>query len=255
MPLEEAVVQQIVEAVIAQLQAGGGMPKRRKRAAGPTALLVVDATGPALEAALPAVTTLLNDTLASAVLVPSGRLSEAQITDLKTKLGLEEVWTPEAGCLRSKVAEVSIVVGVSLSASLLARTALLLVDDAAAEALLEGVFAGKPVVAALDGCDPEAAPVQLPARLFRRFQEYIADLDSYGMKLCAAADLSKQVLAALTGVATPGAASTPDLLTAEDVRRIADGGAKQLEISSRTIVTPLAQDLADERGLKLKISD
>jgi hypothetical protein len=153
------------------------------------------------------------------------------------------------------VAEVSIVVGVSLSAALLARTALLLVDDPAAEALLEGVFAGKPVIAALDGCDPEAAPVQLPARLFRRFQEYIADLDSYGMKLCAAADLSKQVVAALTGVATPGAASTPDLLTAEDVRRITDGGSKQLEISSRTIVTPLAQDLADERGLKIKISD
>jgi len=142
-----------------------------------------------------------------------------------------------------------------MSASLLARTALLLVDDAAAEALLEGLFAGKPVIAALDGCDPEAAPAQLPARLYRRFQEYLTDLDNYGVKLCAAADLSKQVVAALTGVATPGAASTPDLLTAEDVRRIADGGAKQLEISSRTIITPLAKDLADERGLKLKVSD
>ncbi len=258
MAIDEALVQQVVEAVVAALRQGGTPPpKRTPRKGAPNAVLVVGSVGPDFEAAAPAVQELLNEVLGDAVIVPSFLCAdEDSVGYMKDVFALEAVFEPGAGdSLADLVAESSVVVGVSMPLPLLAKTALLLMDDPAVQALLNGVFYERPVVCALDGCDPEAAPGQLPARMYRRLQEYLADLEGYGFSMCAAADLDSTVKALLTGAPAESGPAVPDLVTAEDVRRLASNGNSQLELPANTIITPLAKDLADELGIRLLIRD
>jgi hypothetical protein len=150
-----------------------------------------------------------------------------------------------------------IVLVAHLSRTTLARTALGLSDSPAAGLVLNALWAGKPVVVAKDGVDPDLAArdpsgaPDAPRALVRLYEEYLDRLEACGCRVVPAARIADTVLALLTGrePSRERPLQSRRVVTEEDVRRAARRG-EPLDVT-RAIVTPLARDAARELGVDL----
>lgn len=146
-----------------------------------------------------------------------------------------------------------------LSVNTLSKVSLLTADALVPNLLLHGLFMGKPVVLARDGVDPAGEGRRVlgidhatPA-LRQALDDRLRTVAGYGCRITDVRSLHATVNSALdssSARAPAGPLPAGPLVTAADVRRAhRDGGA--LSLSSRSLVTPLARDLAMALGVRL----
>ncbi len=148
-----------------------------------------------------------------------------------------------------------------LTRTTLARIGLGLSDSLASTLVLNALWAGKPVVVAKDGVDPDLAArdasgaPDAPRALARVYEEYLDRLEAFGCHVIPAARLSETVISLLTGrePTRERPLQSRRVITEEDVQRAARRG-ESLDVS-RAIVTPLARDAARELGVELRSGD
>jgi hypothetical protein len=162
------------------------------------------------------------------------------------------------------------VVSPLMSVNTLSKVSLLLADDLVTNLILHALFMGKAVVVARDGADPTGSGRSalsfdkgrgaLNEALFNRLQ-IVAD---YGCRLTEVQRLRETVNSILTNEADSGAkASDPAfqptpprcnysgrVVTAADIRHARRFGGR-VRISSGSVITPLARDLAVKHGVAL----
>jgi flavoprotein len=166
----------------------------------------------------------------------------------------------ESDWLRS-LQDVKAVIVPVLSLNTLSKLSLLLADNFASNVILHALFAGKPVVMARNGTDPSDSGRKIPhfgecARLLAAaIEERFQTVSGYGCRITDVNDLAATVLSLIEpksivatvahrngtrAVLTP---STNRVVTAGDVLRASQSGT-QLRVGAKTIVTPLARELA-----------
>ncbi|MGC9158016.1 MAG: flavoprotein [Terracidiphilus sp.] len=160
-----------------------------------------------------------------------------------------------------------------MSVNALSKLALLIADNQAGNLILHGLFMGKPVIVAADGVEadqPDRAQLGfdkgLPA-LAHAVDERLRIIAGYGCQVVSVGQLSATVGAALPGQATgvkPGTENVVQnaemertlmrhegsLLTAGDVRA-AHSRRYDLLCGAKTLITPLARDLAETFGVSI----
>ncbi|MBM3497295.1 MAG: hypothetical protein FJX74_01370 [Armatimonadetes bacterium] len=192
-----------------------------------------------------------------AVLTPAAKeiLGEDRLT---REARVHEVVLPESRVSPWELIDRTEVIAVAqLTRTTLARIGLGLSDSLASTLVLTALWAGKPVVVAKDGVDPDLAArdasgaADAPRALVRLYEEYLDRLEAFGCHLVPAARLSETVLALLTGrePIRERPLQSRRVITEEDVQRAARRG-ESIDIS-RAIVTPLARDAARELGVGL----
>ena len=146
-----------------------------------------------------------------------------------------------------------------LSVNTLSKVALLTADGLVPNLLLHGLFTGKPVVLARDGVHlagegrrtlgiDQATPA-----LRQALDDRLRTVAGYGCRITDARSLhatASSVLASGTVRAPAGALPAGPIVTAADVRRARRAG-EALSLSPRSLVTPLARDLAMQLGVRL----
>jgi hypothetical protein len=146
-----------------------------------------------------------------------------------------------------------------LSVNTLSRLSLLTADGPVANVLLHGLFMGRPVVLARDGVDPAGSGRRAlgfdpctPA-LRQALDDRLRTVAGYGGHVTDARGLRatvNAVLASSSDRAPVDALPAGPVVTAVDVRRAHRTGAA-LGLSSGSLVTPLARDLAAQLGVRL----
>ena len=166
-----------------------------------------------------------------------------------------------------KLKDVKAVVVPVLSLNTLSKVSLLLADNFASNVLLHALFAGKPVVMARNGTDPTDKGRKIPhfgdcspllaAAIEERFQTAVG----YGCRVVDVNDLSVTAMsmiehrnqsahAAYHNGTRPAIPSTNNIITAGDVLRASQSGGP-LRVGAKTIVTPLARELAYKHHVDL----
>ena len=127
----------------------------------------------------------------------------------------------------------------------------------AAALALNTLWAGKPVVVARDGVDPDLAArdpetaADAPLELVRLYAGYLARLEAFGCNVIQADRIADTVLTLRSGreTRTERPMASRRVITEEDVRRAARRG-ESINVT-RAIVTPLARDVAQDLGVEL----
>jgi hypothetical protein len=159
-----------------------------------------------------------------------------------------------------------------MSVNTLSKLALLIADSQTGNLILHGLFTGKPVIVASNGVETNQGRAELgfdkgfPA-LKQVVDERLKVIAGYGCKVVDVSRLSAAAAAALpraqarevdvAEVATqsPGAGRgvvrhESTLITSGDVLQAERVGAV-LQCSARTLITPLARDLAEQHGVRI----
>lgn len=157
-----------------------------------------------------------------------------------------------------------------LSLNTLSKLSLLIADNLANNIILHALFAGKPVVLAREGVDPSDPGRKIPhfdhcgPVMAAAIEERLRLASGYGCRVVEVSQLSEALASALekkkTGkaanghangaVRTAGVKAKSNIVTAADVMQAGHDGS-QLKISAKTVVTPLARELANKYGVCL----
>ena len=166
-----------------------------------------------------------------------------------------------------KLKDVKAVVVPVLSLNTLSKLSLLLADNFASNVILHALFAGKPLVMARNGTDPSDRGRQIPhfdhctPLLAAAIEERFQIVGGYGCRVVEANELSAAVLSMVElknvpetvvrrNGTRPAIHSTNHIITAGDVLRASQLGT-QVRVDARTIVTPLARELAYKHHVDL----
>jgi flavoprotein len=155
-----------------------------------------------------------------------------------------------------------------LSLDTLSKLSLLLADNFASNVILHALFAGKPVVMARNGTDPSDKGRKIPhfdhcaPLLAAAIEERFQTVGGYGCRVTDVNDLAATVqsliehkalavpVAHRNGTRPPANHTTSNIITAGDVLRASHSGAP-LRVGVKTIVTPLARELAYKHHVEL----
>jgi hypothetical protein len=215
----------------------------------------------------------------TAVLSPiAAELMAEQIENIK---GISAVFTEGfAADISNMVESAEAIVIPLLSRTAAAKLALGIADESALMVVMQGLITGKPVIAAKNAADPQdancpfLATEKTPPALIQLAKNYLKTLESFGMKLVADAQLADVVMdkpqktvhkvtakrnEALQEVNTElseysqiSDKSGKTLITQSVIAGLAED-VKTLTISNPAIITPLAYDLAKDRGIEIVI--
>ena len=166
-----------------------------------------------------------------------------------------------------KVKECRAVVVPMLSLNTLSKLSLLIADNLANNVILHALFAGKPVLLAREGVDPNdsgrriphfdhcgpvvAAAIEERLRLAAGYGCHVIEVKHLSNTLTRAVE-QKRDLAAANGHngKVPTANAKSNIVTAADVMQASHNGS-QLRLNAKTVVTPLARELANKHGVCL----
>jgi hypothetical protein len=224
---------------------------------GPTVVAIFCGGRGGLPTALAQVSGIAKLARVVAVLTPAAKeiIGEDQ---LKREARVHEIVLPDGGVSPWELidrAEVMLVA--QLTRTTLARIGLGLSDSFASTLVLNALWAGKPVVVAKDGIDPDlaardgAAAADAPRALLRLYEEHLDLLEAFGCHVIPAAQIGDTVISLLTGrePVRERPLQSRRVITEEDVRRAARRG-ESIDVT-RAVVTPLARDAAAELGVDL----
>ncbi|MEO6908991.1 MAG: hypothetical protein ABI210_13980 [Abditibacteriaceae bacterium] len=144
----------------------------------------------------------------------------------------------------------------ALSENFIAKATAGIFDRPLARILLQAIKQGKPVIAIAPAVSSNLR-ANSPA-LFRLQQAHRQRLEQFGVRLIAQKDISKVLLSALPKSTFKDAApqihsSNKQLLTAEDIEKAAKEGKSKLQVSYRSIITPLARDRAKDLNITIDL--
>lgn len=174
--------------------------------------------------------------------------------DLKDRAGVACVLdTVKPEGLEAALAHADILLLPTFCYGVAARASRLLQDTLESRLLVLALLHGKRVLATRDGFSLLDAPVNPAIR--EEIEKTLTRLGSFGVLFCDTQDLSRtfDALAGSLSGGTPGATARPGLplVTARDVTACVERGEKTLSVAPGGKVTPLARDLAAERGVTL----
>lgn len=151
------------------------------------------------------------------------------------------------------------------------KVALLITDSLATNLIVQALAMGKPVVAAKEAADPTAALcacvglATAPPAINRMMETYFRNLGELGLELVSVSDLAKTMTTrlgrsglageGLRGSGTPELAAGPkgrgrSVVTEGDLAGMAAG--ERLTVPADAIVTALAREYAERRGIELR---
>ncbi len=154
------------------------------------------------------------------------------------------------------VGESEVIVIPLLSRTAAAKLALGIADDPALMLVMSGLISGKPVIAARNAADPDGVDCPLlatertPPALTQLAKNYLKTLAEFGMTLVDITSLADAAMGTST-IHSPIADKNGTPLINQAVITMLAGDVKEFIIHNPAIVTPLAYDLAKERGIKL----
>lgn len=177
---------------------------------------------------------------------------------LRSELGDIEVITEASGQAPGailKETDLTLVPVLTLNSA--AKVAHGIADTLVTTLIMDSLLTGRPVFVARDACDP-THPVRAKLGMNRASSAYqallagnLARLTEFGVRLVAASELAAAVQGETPAVPTAPAAGpvfSGRVLSRSDV---AGWEGKVLKVSAGTLVTPLARDLARDRGIEL----
>jgi hypothetical protein len=193
-----------------------------------------------------------------------GRVVREQLT------GFPHVGSVEPAGWLSALKEANAVIVPLLSVNTVSKLSMLIADNVINNLILHALFMGKPVIAARNGVDPygkgrkEVVFHKGTGALRQAVAERLQILSDYGCYLTDVRGIKDTLNAVLAekretipGSPEQDADQSPPtfnhsggVVTAMDIRHAHLLGAK-LSISSSTLITPLARDLADKHGVRL----
>lgn len=210
-----------------------------------------------LSTALAQTKTLAQQAPVVGVLTPAAKETIGE-ERLRREGGISEVLGPDSGVsLWDLVDRSEPLLVAQLTRTTLAKVTLGLGDSLAAALALNTLWAGKPVVVARDGVDPDLAArdpetaADAPLELVRLYAGYLARLEAFGCNVIQADRIADTVLTLRSGreTRTERPMASRRVITEEDVRRAARRG-ESINVT-RAIVTPLARDVAQDLGVEL----
>lgn len=167
--------------------------------------------------------------------------------------GMGEILVSAYDRIDELVGESEVMVIPVLSRPAAAKLALGIGDNFALAVLMEGLIAGKPVVAAKNAIDPDSPDVitdKTPPALIQLAKNYLNTLASFGIQFVDVSELADVV----DGKPKQNSLLADDgkrpLISKSVIANIAEG-IKEFIIPNSSIVTPLAMEMAKERGIKL----
>jgi len=191
------------------------------------------------------------------------------IARIKESLGTAEVFTSKNSPPPSQLLQgVEVVLVPVLTMNTAAKVALGLADTNVTTLISEAIMLGKSIIAARNAADPnspqrrELGMNKGPAPWVQMLAEYLGRLENFGIRLVDVEELtadicgrrgSKVVLAAV-GAQPEETKKAAGVVTRADVIRAWEEG-RDLVLRPRTIVTPLAREVAREYGVELVPED
>ncbi len=186
------------------------------------------------------------------------------IEKLSQAAGIGEILTDQT--LRSPqevVRRTDLIILANPSQNLLAKVALGIRDTCSTELLALALISGKPALAAggledlagtLEGADVPGGPgvARMPPSYRKMLEEYLARLSSFGVRFVPPDRLAWAVSDWLKPGLSEGARGKR-VITREDILEAVKNGGREIILQANAIVTPLARDLASERGIHLKV--
>jgi hypothetical protein len=157
-----------------------------------------------------------------------------------------------------------------LSLNTLSKLSLLIADNLGNNIILHALFAGKPVVIAKEGVDPNDPGRKIPhfdrcgPVMAAAIEERLRLVSGFGCRIVEVRHLSDTLADALeqkttrktsngkvNGTGRPAAVhAKSNIVTAADVMQASYSGS-QLQLTAKTVVTPLARELANKHGVCL----
>lgn len=182
---------------------------------------------------------------------------------LRAELGDIEIITEASGrAPGALLQETDLILIPVLTLNTAAKVAHGIADTLVATLIMDSLLKGKPVFAARDACDPDH-PVRSKLGMTRETAAYrdllssnLQRLREYGIRLVPAAELAAHVLADVTGAAASGPAAPEGTVFCGRVLSRSDVASftgRLLKVSRETLVTPLARDLARDRGIDIVV--
>lgn len=141
-----------------------------------------------------------------------------------------------------------------------AKLAYTIADTFVTTLIMQALMMGKPVIAALNGADPQAK-LRIEANmgksspgLLQSLRSNLDKLKGYGIKLVQATSLaaeSQKLLAPVVQNVKASVKNKKTVIGATAVKAVIANGLKQLTVSQGAIVTPLARDVARDLGVEI----
>ena len=254
---DDQLRQLVTEHVRRALQADGPPAPAPPVTDGPAVIALFCGGRGGLSTALAQTKTLAQQAPVVGVLTPAAKETIGE-ERLRKEGGISEVIGPDSGVsLWGLVDRTEPLLVAQLTRTTLAKVALGLGDSLAAALALNTLWAGKPVVVARDGVDPDLAardPERVgdaPLELVRLYAGYLARLEALGCDVIPAERIADTVLALRSGreTRTERPLASRRVITEEDIRRAARRG-EAISITG-AIVTPLARDVAADLDVEL----
>ena len=190
-------------------------------------------------------------------IIPSPIAVELMAEQVEKIKGISAVLTEGfAADISNMVEAAEVIVVPLLSRTAAAKLALGIADELALMVVMQGLIIGKPVIAAKDAADPQGvncpflATEKTPPTLIQLAKNYLKTLKSFGMKLVDVAQLADVVINKPQTYSQISNKNGKPLITQSVIAGLAED-VKTLTIPNPAIVTPLAYDLAKERGIEI----
>ncbi len=133
-----------------------------------------------------------------------------------------------------------------------AKIALGITDTLVTNIIMQAVISGKPVIAGRNSADPDIndcpciATSNTPMPLISLAKNYLKTLEYYGIRLVDVSDIADIII----NGSDKGKVLDQKLITNETILKLPQGTNK-INVVKGTIITPMAKDLARERGIEI----
>jgi hypothetical protein len=132
------------------------------------------------------------------------------------------------------------------------KVALGITDTLVTNIIMQALISAKPIIAARNSADPSDADCpcvampNTPPVLIKLAENYLQKLESYGMKLVDVTEIAQIVLSDVN----KGDSLDHKLITQETIDKLPKS-TKRVTVAKGSIITPLARDVAKERGIEI----
>ncbi|MGB9596055.1 MAG: flavoprotein [Candidatus Poribacteria bacterium] len=133
-----------------------------------------------------------------------------------------------------------------------AKIALGIADTLVTNIIMQAIISGKPVIAGRNSADPDLnecpciATSNTPQPLILLAKNYLKTLESYGIRLVDVSEIADMIISGTN----KDEILNQELITNETISKLPQGTNK-INVARGTIITPMAKDLAKERGIEI----